>query len=307
MTSDRYEVVGFGATSIDYVYRLPQPPAIDGPNAKMRISGHERSPGGQTATALVTCARLGLKTGFIGVIGSDDNGRRIRDEMRSYAVDVTHAIVRDCPNQFAAILVDDSSGERIVLWDRDAQLAARPREIRDAAFNGARVLHVDDVDQEAAIEIAVRARAAGLQVTSDIDRVNDRTEALMAAVSIVIFAEHVPAALTGDSDPEAALRKLRRSHAGPLVVTLGARGAMILDGDEIHAHRGFTVDSVDTTGAGDVFRGAYIYGMLKGWPHLDTLRFANAAAALSCTRAGAIRGVPTLREVQTFLTEMAAE
>ena len=145
------------------------------------------------------------------------------------------------------------------------------------------------------------ARAAGIPVTSDIDRVTDRTEALVAAVTIPIFSEHVPTSLTGETDPERALRKLRGTHAGMLCVTLGARGSMLLDGNQLYRVPAPVVEAVDATGAGDVFRGAFIYALLRGDKPHQILRFANAAAALSCTREGALDGVPTLREVEEFL------
>jgi sugar/nucleoside kinase (ribokinase family) len=165
----------------------------------------------------------------------------------------------------------------------------------------ARVVHVDDTDQRAAIAVATAARAAAVPVTSDIDRLTDLTEELVAAVSIPMFAEHVPAALTGESDPERALRKIRRTHSGMLCVTLGPRGAMLLIGDTLYAEPAPVIDAVDTTGAGDVFRGGFIYAWLKGDPPQEMLRFANAAAATSCTRVGAITGVPSLDDAMALL------
>ena len=108
----------------------------------------------------------------------------------------------------------------------------------------------------------------------------------------------VPQALTGEADVERALRALRRHHDGLLCVTRGARGAVLLDGDDLHQVQACVVDVVDTTGAGDVFRGAFIYALLNGDAPADILRFANAAAAISCTREGAIGSVPTLKEVR---------
>jgi sugar/nucleoside kinase (ribokinase family) len=86
-----------------------------------------------------------------------------------------------------------------------------------------------------------------------------------------------------------------------LCVTLGARGSMLLAGDQIYEAAAFHVDPVDTTGAGDVFRGALIHALLRGDPPEVMLRFANAAAAISCTRAGAIAGVPNLQEINALL------
>jgi sulfofructose kinase len=142
-------------------------------------------------------------------------------------------------------------------------------------------------------------------VTSDLDRVTERTPDLVAAVSIPIFAEHVLPAITGEADPERALVKLRRTHAGLLCVTLGPRGSMLLDGDQVCFEPGFAVTAVDTTGAGDVFRAAFIRALLTGAASHDSLRFANAAAALSCTRTGALNSVPTLTDVNRFMAEAA--
>jgi len=300
------DVLGIGANSVDYVYLLPAYPEREGPNAKMRISSHSLSCGGQVATALCTCAAMGLTAKYIGATGTDDNGRRIRDELARRRIDMTDAVIRDVTNQFAVIMVDEHAGERIVLWDRHDGLTLRPRELPPEVLTAARVPHVDDVDQNAAILAAQIARKAGVHVTSDIDRITPRTEELVAAVTIPIFAEHVPKALTGESDFERALRKLRRLNSGPMCITLGPRGAMLLDGDKVHHAPAFEVDAVDTTGAGDVFRGALIFALLRGDGPEDMLRFANAAAGVSCTRLGAINGVPTLEETKRLMEQAAA-
>jgi len=296
-----WDVVGIGANSVDFVNLLPAVPQPQGPHAKMRIRRQIISCGGQMTTAMACCARLGLRAKYVGITGTDENGRRIRAEMAHHHVDMTDSVIRDVANQFAVIIVDESTGERIVLWDRDERLALRPREVPGEAIRAARLVHVDDVDQGAAIEAARIGREARVRVASDIDRLTDRTGELVAAVSIPIFAEHVPPALTGKSDPESALRALRKHHDGLLCVTLGAQGALALDGDRVIHSPGFAVHAVDTTGAGDVFRGGFIYATLQGWPIEQVLRFANGAAAVSCTRLGALAGIPSLSDVETQL------
>jgi sulfofructose kinase len=295
------DVIGIGANSVDYVNRLPAYPEPQGPFSKMRIREQAVCCGGQTATALAACARMGLRTRYIGATGTDGNGKRIREELARREIDATEAVIRDVPNQFAVILVDEQSGERIVLWDRDERLRLRPREIAREMVAAARLVHVDDVDQPAAILAARMGREAGLPVTSDIDRMTDLTHDLVAAVTIPIFAEHVPSALTGVADMEGALRRLRESHDGLLIVTRGARGAMALDGHRLIRSPGFAVTAVDTTGAGDVFRGGLIFALLRGWDTEESLAFANAAAAISCTRLGAMEGVPLLSEVEQLI------
>ncbi len=297
----QWDVVGLGANAVDFVYRLPAVPQASGTFAKMRISRETISCGGQMTTALVACARFGLRAKYIGATGTDDNGRRIRAELAHHSVDCTDSVIKDARNQYAVIMVDENTGERIVLWDRDETLELRPHEIPAHAIVSARLLHVDDVDQEAAIVAAGIARDASLVVTSDIDRLTPRTIDLVTSVTVPIFAEHVPAGLTGAGDLETALRQLRDVHDGLLCVTVGAEGAIALDGDRLIHSPGFKVQAVDTTGAGDVFRAGFIYGTLQGWPTEQVLRFANAAAGLSCTRAGAIGGVPSLEEIEALL------
>ena len=254
------------------------------------------------ATAMAACAGFGLKTAYAGCAGHDHSGRLLRAELEQRGVDISLVKTRECANRFAVITVDETTGERIVLWDRDERLNLAAREIEAVPIESARIIHVDDEDQEAAIAAATLARRAGVPCTSDIDRLTSRTTDLIAAVSIPIFAQHVLPAITGETDIERALRAVRRSHDGMLCVTLGAAGAMALIGDECLTAPGFAVKAVDTTGAGDVFRAALIYALLKELPPREMLRLANAAAAVSCTRAGAIAGVPSMREVEALLS-----
>jgi sugar/nucleoside kinase (ribokinase family) len=300
MTDREWDVVGIGANSVDFVHLLPGYPQPIGSFAKMKIQRQEILCGGQTATAMSACAGFGLRAKYVGVTGTDENGRRVRRELERRGIDLTDLIIRDAQNQFAVILVDETNGDRIVLWDRDDKLTMRERDIPSEAIARAHVVHVDDVDQAAAIFAAGLARDHGAIVTSDIDRLTDRTTDLIAAVTIPIFAEHVPTGVTGLNDREDALRALRQPHHRLLCVTLGERGAIALDDDGLHVAPAFAVDAVDTTGAGDVFRAAFIYALLRKWSTGEILRYANAAAAVSCTRLGALGGIPSLEDVEAL-------
>lgn len=298
----RWDVLGIGCNSVDYVYRLPASPRADSPTAKLRISSHQAMCGGQMATAMAACASLGLRAAYLGSVGSDHNGRMVLSELQQRNVDVSPVMTRDCPNRFAVIAVDETSGERIVLWDRDERLDLARGDIDPQLVRSARVVHVDDEDQDAAIEAASIAREYAVRVTSDIERLTGRTGELVDAVAVPIFAQHLLPALTGHADPERALRSLRRPHHEMLCVTLGASGAMLLIRDELVVEPAFNVTAVDTTGAGDVFRAALIHALLNEQPAREMLRFANAAAAASCSRQGAMASVPSLDEVRRVLS-----
>jgi len=293
------DVVGVGANSVDFVYRLPSFPAPDSSFAKLRISEHLISCGGQVTTALATCAAMGLRTSYIGTIGSDRNGERMREELSRRRIDTSDAVARNAANPFAVILLDDRSGERVVLWHRDPAIGLSSAEVDRTAVTAARLLHVDDVDLAASIQSANLAVAAGKPVTSDIERTTDDVRALIDAVTIPILAEHVPAELTGETNLPRALERLRRPHHSMLCVTLGARGALLLAGHEVIHEPGLSVQTLDTTGAGDIFRGAFISAFLRGEPPREIVRFANAAAAISCTRIGAMSSIPSPEEIPT--------
>ena len=297
----RFDVVGVGASCIDHVCRLPEFPQAGGARSKIRLISESRACGGQMATALATCQAFGLRTKCIGVVGHDEDGARICHELRRRGIDTSDVVRRpDIPTATATILIDDA-GERIVLWHRDPALAFDPARLPQDELSTARLVHVDDVDEPAAIEAARIASRAGIPVTCDLDHVTARTDEFLALVSTPIFAQHVPQQLTGEADPERALRALRNRHSGLLVVTLGADGAAALEGDVFHRVPAFSVAAVDTTGAGDVFRGGLIYATLLGMPVVDSLRFANAAAAVSCLTLGAMAGVPDLEAVKKLM------
>ena len=298
----RWDVIGIGENSVDFVNILPAYAQPHGPSSKMRIRERHVFCGGQMATAMCACASLGLRAKYVGVTGHDDNGRRIRTALEYHHVDISDSVVRAVDNRLAIILVDASTGERVVLWDRDDELRLRDAELPVDAIAAASVVHVDDVDGDIAIKAARLGRAAGALVTSDIDRLTPRTEELVASVTHAIFAQDVPAQMSGVDNIEGALRKLRNTFDNVLVVTMGEQGAVALEGDRLVHAPAFKVQAVDTTGAGDVFRAGFIHALVNGLPIEQALQMGNAAAAVSCTRLGAINGVPTLAEVRELMT-----
>ena len=218
VTAPRADVVGIGENSVDLVSHTRRVclrrrsgqarPALHlaTPNAKFRASAHVVSCGGQVATTLAGCAALGLRTLYVGTFGDDANGQRARDTLTDAGVDLSHAVVRHAPNRHAVILVDEGNGDRTVVWHRDPQLAMQVDDIPASVVSHARLVHVDDLDEHASIAAARIAVGAGVLVTSDIDRVTEQTPALIASSTVPIFSAHVPGALTGERDPERALR-----------------------------------------------------------------------------------------------------
>ena len=297
-----FDVAGFGLNSIDLLAVVAEYPA---PNSKQRLQRVMHMPGGQIATALCACAKLGLTTTYVGSFGSDPLGQMSRDSLVSAGVDVSAArTVEGATNQFAVILVDARSGERTVLWDRHPDLAWDPADVPRTAVTAGRMLIIDCHETAAATQAARYAREADVPTIADVEKVRPGTSDLLHQIDIIITAQDFPCALTGHEELGRALAAMADEFRAPLIcATLGEHGSLALCGGREIRTRAFQVDCVDTTGAGDVFRGAFAAACLKS-PAADVeevLDYANAVAALNCRALGARGAIPTPAEVEELL------
>ncbi len=297
------DVVGLGLNAMDSIAILPRFPE---PMTKTPILSLHQEPGGQVATALATCARLGLSTRYVGSVGSDQMGRLQIESLEREGIDLAHVRVVDgASSQMAIILVEEGIGERTVLWHRDSRLLFPPQDVREDVVRSGRILHLDGHDSAAAVTAATMANEAGIPVVVDIDRVYDEgTFELLSKVDYLIAAEELATAVTGETDPESAALGLSKRFPQALTgVTLGSKGAaFVVDGVPVLSPA-FEVEARDTTGAGDVFHGAFIYGLVRRWELEEMIRFAHAVAAIQCTGVGARNPIPRLEEVRAFLEE----
>lgn len=300
--SKPYDVVGFGLNSVDLVAVVAEHPHT---NTKQRLQRFARLPGGQMATATAVCAKLGLRARYMGSFGGDELGRLSRESLTQEGVDVTAArVVPGAANQFAVILVDARSGDRTVLWDRDPALTWQPEDVPADAIVSGRMLVVDCHQTPAATQAARVARAAGIPTVADIEKVRPGIGDLLSHIDAIIMAQEFPSALTGHDDLGRALESIARDFNASLAcVTLGAEGSLAwCRGREIRTP-GFQVDCVDSTGAGDAFRGAFAAAcLLQPLDDIETvLRFANAVSALNCRALGGRGALPTAGEIEQLM------
>jgi sulfofructose kinase len=295
-----FDVVGLGENSVDYVASIAGHPVA---NSKHPMRQFACLPGGQTATALVACARLGWRTSYIGAFGDDAAGCLSRESLVAAGVDVAASrLVPGATNRVAIILVDAATGARTVIWHRDPTL--RLGDLSTRAAVAGRVLLVDCDDLIAAEKACRIARDAGVPSIADVEGVQAGVELLLRSVDVIIAAEEFPAALTGFADHGRALAAIEKEYGPRLVcMTLGAEGSLArCAGREIRTPA-FDVECVDSTGAGDVFRGAFASGCLR-WPAGDletVLGYANAAGALACRGFGARGRLPTEAELDRLV------
>ena len=297
-----FDVVGLGLNSVDLLAVVAEYPAS---NSKQRLQRFARLPGGQTASALVACAALGWTARYIGSFGDDDFGALSRESLTSAGVDVSAArIIAGATNQFAVILVDARSGDRTVLWDRHPALTMEAGAVAKDAVTSGRMLILDCHETAAATHAARYARAAGIPTIIDVEKVRPGIGELLQQIDAIIASHDFPAALTGHEDIGRALKAMAREFDAPLVcVTLGSEGSLARCGGREIRTPAFLVDCVDTTGAGDVFRGGFAAACLR-WPDGDVddvLRYANAVAALNCRALGARGAIPRPEEVERLL------
>jgi sugar/nucleoside kinase (ribokinase family) len=291
-----FDVVAFGLNAVDHLCVVPRYPERD---TKIRLNRFHRAGGGQAASAMVVCARYGLRAKYVGKVGGDEIGAFSLASIREEGVDVSDvAVVDGATNQLAMIIVDERDGERTILWHRPPEIATSPEEITPERVAVGRVLLLDGHDAPAAARAAEVAHDHGVPVILDAETVKEGTGELVQRTDVLIASSDFPAAYTGVGDAGEALRALLSVGPSFVAMTLGRRGAIAVtaSGATIES-RAFEVDAIDTTGAGDVFHGAFIFGLLSGWSVERTLDFSNAAAALNCTAMGARGGMTGLGEV----------
>jgi len=295
-----FDVVGVGQNATDTLILLSHFPAYAG---KVAFERELLSPGGQVASAMVTCAKLGLRVKYIGSVGDDERGRIQLESLRETGINLDDVEVRkNCPNQTAYILIDQATGERTVLWQRNDCLRLDPDSMTVEKITSARLLHIDAHDTAAVARAAQIAREHRIPVTVDVDTIYHGFDRVLPHVDYLVASSEFPVQWTNERDPFRALETIQDEfHIPVAAMTLGALGALArVDGRFIYSPA-FVVNCADTTGAGDVFHGAFCYAVLQNMPMRETLEFSNAMAAMNCTALGARGGISTIDQARVLI------
>ena len=296
--TSKVDVVGVGLNATDTLIPVHHYPAA---GSKVEFRSANVLPGGQVATAMVACQSWGLRTRYVGKVGDDLAATLHRSEFARLGVETHLLTAPGCPSQQAFILVDDA-GERTVLWKRDDRLALQPNDLKRDWILEARALHLDGHDTAAATLAATWAHSAGIPVIADLDELYPSVDALLPLIDYLITSRDIPGRISGESDLRKSLPAVRTRYGGRLAAaTLGQEGVLAYDGAQFHYAPAFRVDTVDTTGAGDIFHAGFIYGLLQGWALPRQLEFACAAAALNCTGIGARGHIAPIAETEHLI------
>ncbi|MCC6444244.1 MAG: hypothetical protein IT210_12420 [Armatimonadetes bacterium] len=304
------DIIGLGMATLDVLIRLEEMPTWErgGSFLDFGLDG-----GGPAGTACVAAARLGATVGFIGTCGNDEAAGI---KMRSFAesgVDTSRTVRRDRPeNQAIIVHVQAGTGERVFSGKRGfGEALLEPEELDRDYIASARYLHLDGFHFEAAVRAARWVREAGGKISLDCARtdggpVSQEWRSLLEYVDILICGSGFGRSLTGHRDFDKAGEDMLAIGPEIVVQTEGADGSYTTTEAGSFHTPAFPVEVVDTTGAGDVFHGAYLVGLLRGWDVAAAARFATAVSAIKCTRLGGRRGIPTFDEVISFLQDRSA-
>lgn len=300
-------IVVVGSSNTDMIIKLKRLP-----RAGETVLGGQfmTAAGGKGANQAVAAARAGGRVALIARVGRDSLGDQAIESFLKDGIDVTH-VTRD-PREAsgAALIFVAGNGENSIAVAGGANSRLAPKHVKKAqpVIANAKVLLMQLETPLDTIEAAARLGASkGALVILNPAPARPLPDALLRHISILTPNESEAELLTGIrldgiGAAEKAARKLLRRGVGTVVLTLGAKGALIANDQGVQLVPAFKVKAVDTTAAGDTFNGALAVGLIEGRPLSDAVRMANAAAALSVMKLGAQISAPKRRAIDRFLS-----
>ena len=295
-------IAGVGIACLDYLFVVPR--ADSGGQGPLRDYAVEG--GGLVATALVAAARLGARAEVWTWVGDDEEGRAVIEGLRSEGVETSGVeVVAGERTPVSFVQVEEGSGERTIYHRRGVDVRGERARLAGRELS-CDVLLVDAVWPEASRSAAAMARAAGIPVVGDFCPGEGLRE-LADMVDALIVPKACAERLSPEGSWEERLRMLADMGPSFAAVTAGEEGCYYLEGGEAAHRPAFRAEVVDTTGAGDVFHGAFAYGLAQAWPGAKCVEFASAVAALSCRALGGRQGIPTLGEALRYLGEHGSD
>jgi ribokinase len=299
LSSDKPLVVGIGLCALDYICIVENFPGKD--EKHVALAGSIQG-GGPVPTALCALSRLGGKAAFIGKCGTDHEGESIRQELDQFGVDTSRMVFdKSSVTPKAFIWVDSKDGARTVVLDRTKTADLLTEELDTELLQSCRYLLIDGRESQSTIAAAKIAKEASAEVILDAGSIRENMDELLSLVDHLVVSRTFSDKFTGQTNPEDAIKTLAERNFKSVIITLGAQGAIWAGNGKIGRQPAFKMEVADTTGAGDVFHGAYIYGLCQNWETPAIVKFACAAAALKCRKPGGRLGIPTLAEVEKFL------
>jgi len=294
----KIDVLCVGNASYDLIFSVSQHPR---PDEKMIAEDFIECGGGPAANAAVTIGRLGYKSAFLGSLGNDIFGEKHLKELVQEGVNTEFVVHGSASTPLSAIFVKPNGDRSVVNYNK----GTKPITLKDVPTDVLDLLHpkvllFDGHEPIISLELAKAAMQKGIKTVLDAGSVFPGTTALLDRVDYIVCSEKFALDFTGEVNRNKALEQLGTFHTN-IVITLGREGLIWQTTQGRGAKPAFPVNVVDTTGAGDVFHGAFAVCIAEGKEWEFSMRYSNAAAALCCTKTGARFGIPTKQEVLSFL------
>ena len=291
------DVIGVGTPCFDilaHISRLPKE------NQGASIQEYSFQGGGKVPTAIITLSRLGARCGMIGTVGGCSYGEFCLNDFIRHGVDTSKIFIDETgETPFSIVLADEQTHGRSIMYHEGTAGSIQINNLDKEYIQSSRYLHLCDVTPET-IQAAKWAQEKGIGVVFDADY-QPGLEKIIPLIDVFIASEFYYKAVFQDKDYERNSKKIQDMGPDTVVFTLGERGCVGIKGNHFFSEEGFHVMVKDTTGAGDVYHGAFIFGLLQNWDIQKTARFANAMAAIKCTRIGGRAGIPSLKTVIDYL------
>lgn len=300
------KIVGIGACVMDTLITVPEYPEED---TKLRAKGLKTAGGGPVATGLVAASKLGVSTGYIGVLSDDNGGKFLEEDFKKYNVDTKDINVKEGYRSFTStIWLSEKSASRTCVFDKGNLPKLVLDDKQKKSIINAQILMVDGNEINGAIEGAKVAKENNTKVLYDCGGLYDGVENLLKLTDIMIPSEEFALKHTKSETVEEAAKKLMETYSPEIVViTSGKKGGLYFDGAEMFSYPAFEVKAVDTNGSGDVFHGAFAAGIIHGYNYKECCYFSSATSAIKCTGIGARESVPQKQAVIDFLKEKGYE
>ncbi len=299
-----FDVVGIGCNAVDYLCLMDRFPIED---EKMPVESIEMQGGGNVATALVAVTRLGGRATYHAVVANDHNRDGILQAFKRENVNTDHLIIRDGNNPLAIILINRLTGSRTIIYSRRNVPTFHPDEVDEELIRHSRVILIDFDFPEAVLVATETAREMNIPVVVDAEKPSPFAARILKDCTHVIASQGFAQYFTGmenETVENTLLEALSGRLGSPFVcITFGEKGALAFDREKNRTFRqeAFKVDTVDSTGAGDVLHGAFAFFLSRGYTLEEALRNSAACAACKCRQIGGRKGIPTLLEMEQFL------
>jgi sulfofructose kinase len=296
------DALGLGIAPVDFFVTMPAfPPAgkkIDGISQSSLIAG-----GGPVPTSLCTFSKLGGHAGLIAPFGDDEWAKFARKELDKFGVRHDLCIVRkNCQSARAFAWIEQQSGSRTIVLDIPPLIFINPRDINLSRLPIPKLIHLDGRHLKAAVKLARWGKKAGARIMLDIGSVRNKVDELFPYLDLLICADDYAKFYFKTRSIKKAATGFKIIGIPEVIVTSGIDGSFGIDSNNNrHRQKAFKIKAVDTTGAGDAFHGAYLFGLLKGWDLDKKMKFASATAALKCLKPGARMGISSYRQTLAFI------